>query len=202
MCPGLSFKALPTPKGRACCCSPCPHSVVKSVRCEAPCQCPQRPWYQLSAVIWPGILRLPWDMSTCQWTLRCPQYKTPKAEHDSKSQSKTGTNETLCPLHSVSGRGVGGTSNLSQRGGVLFLEVPGVTHSCLQASRDSDSFFFFFLITLATFIRKVTVWHRICSPTHKFHKFRGLGHDPCRPHLLSADGGLIPFWLVTPWEHL
>lgn len=102
---------------------------------------------------------------------------------------------TPCP-----GGGWGGTSNLSQHGGVLFLEVPGVTHSCLQASRASDSFFF--LIALATFIRKVTVWHRICSPKHKFHKFMGLGHDPCRPHCLSADGGLIPFWLVTPWEHL
>ena len=51
----------------------------------------------------------------------------------------------MCPLHSVSGLGVeGGASNLSQCGGVLFLEVPGVTHSCLQASRASDSFFFFF----------------------------------------------------------
>ena len=39
------------------------------------------------------------------------------------------------------------------------------------------------------------MWHRICSPRHKFHKFRGLGHDPHRHALLSAGGGLVPLWL-------
>lgn len=63
----------------------------------------------------------------------------------------------MCLSHSLSGRGWGVLPiSPNIRESSFWKSQTGVTHSCLQASRDSDSLF---LITLAIFIRKVTVWH-------------------------------------------
>lgn len=127
-----------------------------------------------SETLAPALIRdLVWHPVTAQGHVHMPGDTAVSArdiglskgtERDSKPQRLgkdsrvwAGTDEPMCLSHSLSGRGWGALPiSPNIRESSFWKSQTGVTHSCLQASRDSDSLF---LITLAIFIRKVTVWH-------------------------------------------